>query len=126
MKLTMAHGVRLNETCQKLSSKSLPIKTSYKLAKALLKLEQEINFYKNQYILLLKNYGEVDADGNFVTGAGDSIKIKEGLEEECSKKIFELDSLEFDFPDFELSLDDLEGIELSAAEVAILVPFIKE
>lgn len=126
MKITMAQCVRLNEICLKLASKTLPIKTSYKLAKVLLKLEQEVNFYKNQYLLLLKNYGDTDADGNFITGVGDSIKIKEGMEEECSKKIQELDSLEIELPDFELELNDLEGIELSAAEVAILVPFIKE
>ena len=126
MKNTITNSILLNEVCQKLAVKPLPIRVSYGLAKILLKLEQEVNFYKNQYVLLLKTYGETDSEGNIISGIDNSIKIKEGLEEECSKKIEELNSLEIELPDFELSLDDLEGIELSAAEVAILVPFIKE
>lgn len=126
MKIKMAQGARLNEVCKKLSTKSLPIKVSYKLAKTLLQLEDEIGFYKSQYVNLLQNYGETDEEGNFIPGPNDSIKIKKGLEEECAKKVAELDGLEFEIPNFELSLDDLEGIELSTAEVAVLVPFIKE
>ena len=126
MKIKMAQGARLNEVCKKLSTKILPIKVSYKLAKVLLQLEQELGFYRSQYVNLLQNYGEVDENGEFVFGLNDSIKIKAGLEEECSKKVAELDELEFEIPDFELRLDDLEGIEFSAVEVAILVPFIKE
>lgn len=126
MNIKMDQAYRLYEICKKFSNQVLPIKVSYKLAKTALCLEQEVEFCRAQYSKYLNLYAEVDEQGQFIIASNGGIKVKEGLEEESRQKFAELDALEIEIPEFELSLKDLEGVEISVSDMTILVPFIKE
>ena len=126
MKIKMEQAFRLNEICKKFAEQLLPIKTSYRVAKTALALEQEILFCRAQYTKYLNLYAQTDEDGNFITNSLGGIMVKEGMEEESKQKFEELDNLEIEIPEFELTLEELDGVEITVADMAVLVPFIKE
>ena len=93
MKITMSQAFALNDLCEKLSNQQLPLRLSYKIAKGLNLISTELDFYKKQYTLCLKAYAQQKSDGSFEMTDSGNIKIKPGSEEECVKRLQELDSL---------------------------------
>jgi HAMP domain-containing protein len=126
MKITMSQAFPLFEFCSKLSEQQLPIKVSYKFAKAVNVLAPEIEFYRGQYSRYLRTYAQVDENGEFIQTPNGNIKIQEGKESECAQKFNELDSIEIDLPNFEFTLDELDSLELTVNDMRILAPFIKD
>ena len=126
MKITMSQAFALNSLCEKLSDQQLPLRLSYKIAKGLNLISTELDFYKKQYTLCLKAYAQQDSDGNFEMTDNGNIKIKPGCEEECIKRLQELDSMEFELSNFEFTLDELEGLNFTINDMKVLSPFIKE
>ena len=126
MKITMSQAFALNSLCEKLSDQQLPLRLSYKIAKGLNLISTELDFYKKQYTLCLKAYAQQNSDGNFEMTDNGNIKIKPGSEEECIKRLQELDSMEFELSNFEFTLDELEGLNFTINDMKVLSPFIKE
>jgi hypothetical protein len=118
--------MRLDQVSKKLEQQSLPIKTSYKLAKLSLAIEKEAAFYKNKYLEFLSTYAETLEDGSFNMDENGDIKIKDGMEQECHTRLFELETLEIDFPNIEFSIEEFEGAELMVSDMKILANFIKD
>ena len=126
MKITMSQAFALNSLCEKLSDQQLPLRLSYKIAKGLNLISTELDFYKKQYTLCLKAYAQQNSDGNFEMTDNGNIKIKPGSEEECVKRLQELDSMEFELSNFEFTLDELDGLNFTINDMKVLSPFIKE
>lgn len=126
MKITMSQAFALNSLCEKLSEQQLPLRLSYKIAKGLNLISTELDFYKKQYTLCLKAYALQNSDGSFEMTDNGNIKIKPGSEEECIKRLHELDSMEFELSNFEFTLDELEGLNFTINDMKVLSPFIKE
>ena len=126
MKITMSQAFALNSLCEKLSDQQLPLRLSYKIAKGLNLISTELDFYKKQYTLCLKAYALQNSDGNFEMTDNGNIKIKPGSEEECIKRLQELDSMEFELSDFEFTLEELDGLNFTINDMKVLSPFIKE
>ena len=126
MKITMSQAFALNSLCEKLSDQQLPLRLSYKIAKGLNLISTELDFYKKQYALCLKAYAQQNSDGNFEMTDNGNIKIKPGSEEECIKRLQELDSMEFELPNFEFTLEELDGLNFTINDMKVLSPFIKE
>ena len=126
MKITMSQAFALNSLCEKLSEQQLPLRLSYKIAKGLNLISTELDFYKKQYTLCLKAYAQQNSDGNFEMTDNGNIKIKPGSEEECIKRLQELDSMEFELSNFEFTLEELDGLNFTINDMKVLSPFIKE
>ena len=126
MKITMSQAFALNSLCEKLSDQQLPLRLSYKIAKGLNLISTELDFYKKQYALCLKAYALQNSDGSFEMTDNGNIKIKPGSEEECVKRLQELDSMEFELPNFEFTLEELDGLNFTINDMKVLSPFIKE
>ena len=126
MKITMSQAFALNSLCEKLSDQQLPLRLSYKIAKGLNLISTELDFYKKQYTLCLKAYALQNSDGSFEMTDNGNIKIKPGSEEECVKRLQELDSMEFELPNFEFTLEELDGLNFTINDMKVLSPFIKE
>ena len=126
MKITMSQAFALNSLCEKLSDQQLPLRLSYKIAKGLNLISTELDFYKKQYTLCLKAYALQNSDGSFEMTDNGNIKIKPGSEEECVKRLQELDSMEFELSDFEFTLEELDGLNFTINDMKVLSPFIKE
>lgn len=60
IKIKLHTLVEAREPLQNLSTKELPLKTSYKLAKAIKKVNDELTFFEEERFKLCKKYGKLD------------------------------------------------------------------
>ena len=106
--------------------KKLPLKVAYKLNKLITKVEEEIVFYQNTFSKIIEEYAEKDENGNYIfIDENTSIKIIPGKEEECNKKVRELNELPLAIEGIEFNLDELDCLDMTIAEMNCLMPFIK-
>jgi hypothetical protein len=111
-------------------NKEIPIKTTYTLSKLLRNLESEYKILIERRNDFINKYAERDDKGKIVLSdyneSGDKqVKIKEGLTEECYKKLDELYSIEVEI-DFEpINIELLGDINISLKDLLVLDRFIK-
>lgn len=108
-----------------LSSKEMPIKTSYKFSKILSSIEKDNEFFVSKMKEIIMKYAEKDEDGTPVQEKG-SIKIQKEYIEITNKEVSELYDIEFETPDIKFTLDELDSISLTPADLKVLLPFIEE
>lgn len=110
---------------QKLDKLSFSIQTQYKFLKLKKIVQEELQLYYNQ-LAGLRQFVEVDEQGQPVVSEDGGIRIKEEDIENCTKLINEINQMEIQLPDIYFSLDELENLGLTLAELDKLSPFIKE
>lgn len=109
-----------------IKDEKISIKTAYKLNKLIKKIEEENNFYNIKFHEIIEQYAEKNDQGEYQYIDENSIKIKEGKEQECYKKISELQNLEIETPNITFSIEELGDINLTIDTVNMLMPFIEE
>ena len=109
-----------------IKDEKMSIKTAYKLNKLIKKIEEENNFYNIKFHEIIEQYAEKNDQGEYQYIDENSIKIKEGKEQECYKKVSELQNLEIETPNITFSIEELGDINLTIDTVNMLMPFIKE
>ena len=110
---------------QKLDKLSFSIQTQYKFLKLKKVVQEELQLYYNQ-LAGLQQFIEVDEQGQPVVSEDGGIRIKEEEIGNCTKLINEINQMEIQLPDIYFSLDELENLGLTLAELDKLSPFIKE
>lgn len=117
----------VQKVLRQLGTSKLPVKTSYKIAKLLLAIDEETKLYDKQFESIRDTYAETTEEGTFVfTEDGRNIKIKEGLEKECNAAVLELNNIEVELPNVIFSIDELAESTISAEELVFLFPFIED
>ena len=127
MTIKLLEILRFENFYSKIKDKKLPVKTAYKLTKFFNKVDEEIKFYQTRIMEICEAYGERDKNNNFIPlegGAG--IKVKEDKIKECQLEIQALSDLEVEVPQITVSLEELDGLELSIEELYPILPFIAE
>lgn len=109
-----------------IKDEKMSIKTAYKLNKLIKKIEEENNFYNIKFHEIIEQYAEKNDQGEYQYIDENSIKIKEGKEQECYKKVSELQNLEIETPNITFSIKELGDINLTIDTVNMLMPFIEE
>lgn len=125
MNIAMKEGIALYNIYPAIKDKALPIRSAYKLSKIYNKISNDLTFYREQLDKLIDRYGEKDEDGNPII-KDNGIKVRLGCEDTFKAEITELDNLSVEVEDCSISLDELEGLELSIEQMTSLLPFIKE
>lgn len=104
----------------------LPIKTTYKLARLMRRVEEEAQFYQTEFAKIVDEYA-LRENGQLVYSEDmASIKIIEGKENECNSKIIELKNLEIDMSEFSFSIDEFDKLELSITDMYGILPLIND
>lgn len=106
-------------------NKRFDINTQYKMLLIKKKIKEDLELVEEQYQILLNLYGEVNEEGEFVKTEDGGIKIKEGYQNECQKKIQEFNQLDVTIPDVYFTIEELESLNLTLFELEVLEPFIK-
>lgn len=106
-------------------NKRFDINTQYKMLLIKKKIKEDLELVEEQYQILLNLYGEVNEKGEFVKTEDGGIKIKEGYQSECQKKIQEFNQLDVTIPDVYFTIEELESLNLTLFELEVLEPFIK-
>lgn len=104
----------------------LPIKTAYKLVRLMRRVEEEAQFYQNEFSKIVEEYALKENGAYVYSDDMTSIKIVEGKEDECTAKIEELKNLEVDLTEFEFSIEEFDCLDLSINQMYGILPLIKD
>ena len=124
--MKMYEVLSLQEFYVTVKDKKLPLKTAYKLSRLMKRVEEELQFYNQEFNKILDEYAKKENNSFVFSKDGSSIEIIPGKEEECNNKIIELKTLEINLDDFSFTLDEFDGIDLTIAQMSSLLPLIKE
>ena len=111
----------------RLKNQSMNIKLAYKLNKLNSKILTEAAFYEESLQKILNEYAQKDENGNLIQNQDQTgILIKPDYLEVCHKEINELQSINFDISDILFTLDELEALQITPAELSCIESLIVE
>jgi hypothetical protein len=111
----------------KIANQSLPFTTAYRINRLVHALEEAWSFYAESMTSLVQQYGQKNENGELVySNNGEGIMLIPETAEEANIKMMELGEVEADLPDITFTPEEFSKLELSAWEVELLIPFIKE
>ena len=116
---------KLYTTLKQLNEKEMPIKISYKFSKIFSQISTDFEFYSKKIQEILSKYGEKDEKGNFIVKDG-MVPFQKDYVDLAMKELDELNSIDITLPEYQFSLEELEPLSLTPAQVSSLTNFIKE
>lgn len=127
MTLKMSNIIALKGVCENLKSQKTSVKTAYKISKILDAVEKEFTFYQTKFTEIINEYSEKDENGQPVLiNDGQGVKIQPDKISEAQIKMVELEAIEVDLNTSPLTLDELEGLEISISDMQTLSYIIEE
>lgn len=118
--------LKLNSTLQSLSSKELPLRASYSIAKFLSQTQSDIAFFNTRLASFLSTYSEKDEEGNFkYSEDNNGIVIDSARMSECAKEMQDINDFEVEIPELKIYYEDLEKIDISPEALMELMPYIQ-
>lgn len=104
IKIKLHTLVEAKEPLQNLSTKELPLKTSYKLAKAIKRINDELVFFEEERFKLCKKYGKFVEQNN-------TYEVEDANMPEFKKEYIELLNIEVELDCERVSLPDTISIK---------------
>ena len=127
MQLKMQDILGFTSFYDTVKSQKLTMKTAYRLARLAKAIEDELQFYREKLQAIIREYGEMDEQGNPIpTEDGKGIKLRPGTETDCFTAMKELQEINVELPDIQFSIEDFENIELTTNDIAVMLPFFKD
>ena len=123
--MTIENAYRARAALNKISHSAMPAKTAYKISKLSNFLKDDADFYTERLSQIIEQYGEKDENGEPVI-SGSGYKIQKDKTDECAAAIKELSEIEATTPDTKIYLSELDGVELSPDDIAVIYAFIEE
>lgn len=124
MKLTNQTLLNSISKLRVLSQKQLPVKVSYAIAKNISKIEKELTIYEIERQKLIDKYAEKDNEGKVVADNNGKIKFKD--KEGWEKDIKELLDIENEIDIHKFKIEELEGYNMTPAELMSIEYMIEE
>ena len=127
VKVTMEQIIDFRNSASIFGDTNLPLKGAYKLNKIRKIADKEGEFYSEKFQEIIDKYAKKDDDGNLIFSENnDQIMIKEDMIDECNEALVNLQNLEIEVDNCNLTLDDFgEGFECTPDELAVLMPFME-
>lgn len=125
IKVTMDQIIDFRTNANFFSDVNLPLKGAYKLNKIRKAVEKEGEFYTEKFQEILNQFAKKDEDGELVFSEdGDQIMIKDDMIDECNKALLDLQELEVEIENYNLTLEDFgEEFTCTPDQLAVLMPF---
>lgn len=103
----------------------LPLKGAYKLNKIRKAVEKESEFYQEKFQEIVNTYAKKDENDQVVFSEdGTQILIKDGMVAECNQALEDLQKLEVQIENYDLTIEDLgEDLECTPDQLDALMPF---
>ena len=104
---------------------TLPLKGAYKLNKIKKAVEIEGEYYVEKFQEIVNKYAKKDENDQLVLSEdGNQIMIKDGMVDECNQALEDLQNLEVQIENYDLTIDDLgEDLECTPDQLEALMPF---
>ena len=126
MKLTNKKILNDAMTIGAISNKELPIKVSYAIAKNISKLEKELQIYNQEREKLIEKYSVKDDDNKTIIDENNQIKIQDEYLYAWNKDIKELQEIEVEIDMHKFKLEELNGYNITPAELMAIDYMIEE
>lgn len=128
MKLKITGLVEFHELYEStLKGKTMPILLAYKFNQIENLCKEKVEFFNNSLASIIMKYCEKNEEGQpLSTDNGKTVQIKKDCIDICNNELQELNNLEVEIPDYQISIDDLENLSFTLKEVGTLMPFLKE
>lgn len=126
MKLTNKKILTDAMTIGAISNKELPIKVSYALAKNISKIEKELEIYNKEREKLIEKYSVKDKNNKTVIDENNQIQIQDECLEGWNKDIKELQDIEVEIDIHKFKLEELNGYNMTPAELMAIDYMIEE
>lgn len=103
----------------------IPLKGAYKINKIKKNVEKEADFYREKFQGIVDTYAKKDENGDpKFSEDGNQILIQDDKISECNDALEELQNLEVEIDNYNLTIDDLgEGVEITPDKLEALMPF---
>lgn len=101
-------------------------KLAYKIMKFCKGVATEEEFYESKRNEIINTYAEKDENGQWVVNNDGTVCIVQDKIAEANAAMRELNMLDVEIPNVRFKLDELEGLELSVADMFVLDAFIEE
>lgn len=124
MKLTNRNILESINNLRAVAQKQLPVKVSYTISKNISQIESELKIYEKERQKLIEKYAEKDEDGKIISDERNQIKFADVVG--WDKDIKELLDIENDVDIRKFKLDELNGFNISAAELQAIDSMIEE
>ncbi len=115
MKITINQFLKADNTLARLAGQPLPVKQSYRLARLIKAISNEIQIYDGERIKLCEKYGTLNKDKN----------IYEFDENNREKFDADIRVLQGQTIDLDVKPIDISDLELSAQDIINIEPFIE-
>lgn len=130
MKVTIEQILDFNGSVDEFLERPLNIKTAYKLAMIKRQTDEQTDFYQTSFFKILNEYGKKDENGELQRvqeGVNEgNVLIQEDKLEECNNALSDLMGLEVEINNYNLKLEDFGDMEVSADDLATIIPFLSE
>lgn len=110
----------------KFAEVKIPSRLAYKIMKFCKAVAEEEEFYNTKRQELIDTYAVKDENGQVVVSDNNMISIIPDKMNEANAAMQDLNNLEVEAPNIKFSLDELNGLELSVADMFVLDVFIEE
>lgn len=115
MKISIKQILNARETLSRLAEKTLPVKQSYRLAKLIKAVNDELSIYEGERIKLCEKYGTLNKEK----------RIYEFEDETYKSFETDINVLQSQEVELDIKLIDISDLELSAQEIISIEPFIE-
>lgn len=108
-----------------LDKKKFDINLQYKLIKIMKALKEEQEIYQEQIMLNCSQFFELDSFGSPLINEDGGYKVKKDKIIDCQNEISKINKCKVQINDTYFTTDELEPLDLTFEELAVLEPFIK-
>ena len=126
MTVTLKDIVESQEVMRTLSNKPLRGRVAFKVARLLKKLEAELTTFNDTRVKLIESYAKKDENGNYVTNDKNEYQFDRDNANKFIEEVNKLLSEELQIDANPILVDEIEELDFTPAEMAILEPFMDE
>lgn len=125
IQVTLSDIVNSASTFRELSGKQLPIKVAFKIARLIRELDKENATFESSRKAIIEKYAMRDESGKITQADNGNIILQQDKIIECNSELNELLSTKIEINADKISIEDLEKIEMTPAQVYNIEAFIK-
>lgn len=126
IKLKLNELLNATDALQTLSKKSLQARPAFQVVRLLKAADKEIQEFNDIRVKVVNQYGDKDENGELITDENGNCHIAPEHINEFNKELNDLLNTEIEINANMLSLGDLEELEFTPSDLALLEPFIEE
>ena len=126
MTVTLKDIVESQEVMRTLSNKPLRGRVAFKVARLLKKLEAELTTFNDTRVKLIESYAKKDEEGNYVTNDKNEYQFDRDNANKFIEEVNKLLSEELQIDANPILVDEIEELDFTPAEMAVLEPFMDE